>query len=495
MKKELKMLLESEIEKAEIVLGVKAITDDLQSMAEKVSKMQVEDISALTERLKAEYGVNVGTEFQAKVNEILSQSLKALQYAKSNIDNEALVLSGDQDKSEMLPTSANQQTDMIDSDNEVNDQPTEEQPEEQTDDFGGEEHERVKKESMMLSKATMIVESTTRKMSILEKKKLDKTTKYKQLKKLKEDALKIKNKIVTKKKLKESSAPSINATKNGIRVQTTASGDLKFTIADTSGKEFLSEIVDSDKNWALKWADFTEDFVGNGVFDTVAPEEVGALTDAPILTDEKRVEDNGDVSFVGKLWWYPSYETTDPLEQLLTDKVVIFSKGSENVDVYESRSCKKSVKNKKSRNKNITEAENKDGKYGYVAFYKGKQIDVWANSSYEAQKKAAEKFKAKKSYDVTVVLAQKGDEEVVHNPALLDSVMTEAVSRKDFIFDAKLISDVEDSATRKKLAYAKADYYAKQNERFNRAKFLAACNVVEEELTEKKQIVKKKVKR
>ena len=38
----------------------------------------------------------------------------------------------------------------------------------------------------------------------------------------------------------------------------------------------------------------------------------------------------------------------------------------------------------------------------YKAFYKGKQMDVEAQTSYAAQQKAAGLFKAKKSYDVTV---------------------------------------------------------------------------------------------
>lgn len=54
---------------------------------------------------------------------------------------------------------------------------------------------------------------------------------------------------------------------------------------------------------------------------------------------------------------------------------------------------------------------------GYIAFYKGKQIEVHAENSYQAQQKAAEKFKAKKSYEVTVVLAEKDGEPVVHSTA------------------------------------------------------------------------------
>jgi hypothetical protein len=51
---------------------------------------------------------------------------------------------------------------------------------------------------------------------------------------------------------------------------------------------------------------------------------------------------------------------------------------------------------------------------GYVAFYKGKRIEVYAETSYKAQLKAAELFKAKKSYDVTVMLAEKNGETVTH---------------------------------------------------------------------------------
>lgn len=54
---------------------------------------------------------------------------------------------------------------------------------------------------------------------------------------------------------------------------------------------------------------------------------------------------------------------------------------------------------------------------GYLAFYKDKQIEVYANTSYEAQQKAAKEFKAKKSYDVTVVLCERAGEQVTHSTA------------------------------------------------------------------------------
>lgn len=53
---------------------------------------------------------------------------------------------------------------------------------------------------------------------------------------------------------------------------------------------------------------------------------------------------------------------------------------------------------------------------GYTAFYRGKTTEVMADTSFQAQEKAAAFFKAKKSYEVTVVLCEKNGEQVVHAP-------------------------------------------------------------------------------
>lgn len=54
--------------------------------------------------------------------------------------------------------------------------------------------------------------------------------------------------------------------------------------------------------------------------------------------------------------------------------------------------------------------------YGYVGFYKGKRAEVYASSSYEASKKLAVLLKAKKTYEVSVVLAEKDGEAVENTP-------------------------------------------------------------------------------
>ena len=55
---------------------------------------------------------------------------------------------------------------------------------------------------------------------------------------------------------------------------------------------------------------------------------------------------------------------------------------------------------------------------GYIATYKGKQIEVYAETSYAAQQKAAQQLNVKKSYMVDVTLCEKDGEQVVHTPMM-----------------------------------------------------------------------------
>ena len=56
------------------------------------------------------------------------------------------------------------------------------------------------------------------------------------------------------------------------------------------------------------------------------------------------------------------------------------------------------------------------GRNGYIAYYKRKQVEVKADTSLEAQEIAAEHFRARKRYEVSVVLAEKGGRQVTHDP-------------------------------------------------------------------------------
>lgn len=49
---------------------------------------------------------------------------------------------------------------------------------------------------------------------------------------------------------------------------------------------------------------------------------------------------------------------------------------------------------------------------GYKCFYRNKECEVQAETSLQAQQKAAEILKAKRTYEVTVVLCEKDGQQV-----------------------------------------------------------------------------------
>lgn len=54
---------------------------------------------------------------------------------------------------------------------------------------------------------------------------------------------------------------------------------------------------------------------------------------------------------------------------------------------------------------------------GYKCFYNDKELDVWADTTLEAQEKAAKLFKAKKSWKVHVRLCELNGKQVIHIPS------------------------------------------------------------------------------
>ncbi len=61
-----------------------------------------------------------------------------------------------------------------------------------------------------------------------------------------------------------------------------------------------------------------------------------------------------------------------------------------------------------------------NGKNGYIAFYKGKRIEVYADTIYQAQKTASEYFKTKKGWEVNVVLAEVNGKPYVRDTLFAD---------------------------------------------------------------------------
>jgi len=89
-------LLESEIEKAQIVMAVNAeIVSKLQRDAEKMANMKVDVLGPIIDRIKAEHGLKPAEAFRDTVMGILDQALNSVMQAKDQIYTETLKLTGD----------------------------------------------------------------------------------------------------------------------------------------------------------------------------------------------------------------------------------------------------------------------------------------------------------------------------------------------------------------------------------------------------------------
>ena len=98
---------------------------------------------------------------------------------------------------------------------------------------------------------------------------------------------------------------------------------LKITI-DEIDKKFLSEVAQNNHNELCSnkaEADFFEPYLANSDFEWVAPEDIGALTSAPILG--VRGEDDEIIEAYG----YMDYAVLSMLEELDTQGEIFLIKG------------------------------------------------------------------------------------------------------------------------------------------------------------------------
>jgi len=110
---------------------------------------------------------------------------------------------------------------------------------------------------------------------------------------------------------------------NDFSFEITPNGNLKFKVLTEDGREILQ-----DKNFVWSVSDMLdhEGWSGNDMLYEVSPSDIGALTDAPIVTDAVERDDEGDVISVGNVWWFPSYAVDSWEEILYNTGEVIFSK-------------------------------------------------------------------------------------------------------------------------------------------------------------------------
>ena len=102
-------------------------------------------------------------------------------------------------------------------------------------------------------------------------------------------------------------------------------GNLRIRLLEdqrASVEEIFAQEITADNKLAqvIEWQ------LGNG-WSFVRPEDIGALTEAPILSEEIDTDDQGPVREVGTIYWYPQYDVSDPVAKLLEKGYVDFERG------------------------------------------------------------------------------------------------------------------------------------------------------------------------
>jgi hypothetical protein len=106
-----------------------------------------------------------------------------------------------------------------------------------------------------------------------------------------------------------------------------ATGNLVITLTD-DGKNFLlsDDVNNPDLNDYDILRDLIEDQLCNG-WTWLNPEDVAALTDSPILSNDAEFDDYGNLIGAVHTWWFPDYQTIDLAEEIFKEGQLIFTKG------------------------------------------------------------------------------------------------------------------------------------------------------------------------
>jgi hypothetical protein len=101
------IVMEQDLEQAEVLLAAKEMVDKLQKMVEDVAAMQVQELMPITDAMKNQLGFEVAEQFNSAADAALGGLLDQLKSAKDALDNATLQASGQ-------PTNGPAPTDMSD---------------------------------------------------------------------------------------------------------------------------------------------------------------------------------------------------------------------------------------------------------------------------------------------------------------------------------------------------------------------------------------------
>jgi hypothetical protein len=89
-----KMLKESEVQQAQVVLAAQDMVDKMQAMLEDVSELQFKELPALVDSIKNQVGIDQATQFNTDATAALTGLMQNLQQAKQQMDAALGVVTG-----------------------------------------------------------------------------------------------------------------------------------------------------------------------------------------------------------------------------------------------------------------------------------------------------------------------------------------------------------------------------------------------------------------
>jgi hypothetical protein len=91
-----RMLKESEVQQAQVVLAAQDMVDKMQGMLEDVSELQFKELPALVDSIKNQVGIDQATQFNTDATGALTGLMQNLQGAKQQLDQALGVVTGQQ---------------------------------------------------------------------------------------------------------------------------------------------------------------------------------------------------------------------------------------------------------------------------------------------------------------------------------------------------------------------------------------------------------------
>jgi hypothetical protein len=96
LKVERQIFLENEeVQKSQVILAAQDMIDSVQKMLEQISKMNVEELPAVVDGIKNEFGTNEGEQFNTSVSEVLQTLQTGLSTAKQGLSGALGTITGE----------------------------------------------------------------------------------------------------------------------------------------------------------------------------------------------------------------------------------------------------------------------------------------------------------------------------------------------------------------------------------------------------------------